>query len=76
MVLLATGELNGCENLLAEKRAWGADTVPAQVQNEFLVLAHNLMLLLSRRLESEEGILDQKVEDKYPMVRWSLQIAG
>jgi hypothetical protein len=56
---------DGCENLLAEKRAWGAGPVPAQVQNEFLVLAHNLMLLLSGRLESEEGIRDQKVEDKY-----------
>jgi hypothetical protein len=56
---------DGCENLLAEKRAWGAGPVPAQVQNEFLVLGHNLMLLLSGRLESEEGILDQKVEGKY-----------
>jgi hypothetical protein len=56
---------DGCENLLAEKRAWGAGPVPAQVQNEFLVLAHNLMLLLSGRLESEEGIRDQKVEIKY-----------
>jgi hypothetical protein len=56
---------DGCENLLAEKRAWGAGPVPAQVQNEFLVLAHNLMLLLSGRLESEEGIRDEKVEDKY-----------
>jgi len=56
---------DGCENLLAEKRAWGAGPVPAQVQNEFLVLAHNLMLLLSGRLESEEGIRDEKVEEKY-----------
>jgi len=54
-----------CENLLAEKRAWGVGPVPAQVQNEFLVLAHNLMLNLSQRLESEEGIRDEKVEIKY-----------
>ena len=54
-----------CENLLAEKRAWGAGPVPAQVQNEFLVLTHNLMLALSGRLESEEGIRDEKVEIKY-----------
>jgi hypothetical protein len=54
-----------CENLLGEKRAWGAGPVPAQVQNEFLVLAHNLMLALSGRLESEEGIRDEKVEIKY-----------
>lgn len=54
-----------CENLLAEKRAWGAGPVPAQVQNEFLVLAHNLLLLLSSTLETEEGIRDEKVEIKY-----------
>jgi len=56
---------DGCENLLAEKRAWGAGPVPAQVQNEFLVLTHNLLLLLSGRLESQEGIRDEKVETKY-----------
>ena len=54
-----------CENLLGEKRAWGVGPVPAQVQNEFLVLTHNLLLLLSGRLEVEEGIRDEKVEAKY-----------
>ncbi len=54
-----------CENLLDEKRAWGSGPVPAQVQNEFLVLVHNLFLLLSGRLEVEEGIRDEKVETKY-----------
>jgi hypothetical protein len=54
-----------CEHLLAEGRAWGAGPVPAQVQNEFLVLVHNLLLLLSRKLETEEGIRDEKVELKY-----------
>ena len=39
--------------------------MPAQVQNEFLVLTHNLLLLLSGRLEVEEGIRDEKVEAKY-----------
>ena len=39
--------------------------VPAQVQNEFLVLVHNLLLLLSARLEAEEGIRDEKVEIRY-----------
>ena len=56
---------DACENLLAEKRAWGIGPVPAQVQNEFLVLTHNLLLLLSGRLEAEEGIRDEKVEAKY-----------
>lgn len=54
-----------CENLLGEKRAWGTGPVAAQVQNEFLVLVHNLFLLLSARLEGEEGIRDRKVEEKY-----------
>jgi len=54
-----------CENLLSEKKAWGTGPVAAQVQNEFLVLVHNLMLLLSERLEAEEGIRDEKVEKKY-----------
>src|SRR5215203_450109 len=46
---------DACENVLAEKRAWGTGPVAAQVQNEFLVLTHNLLLLLSGRLEAEEG---------------------
>jgi hypothetical protein len=54
-----------CENLLGEKRGWGVGPVAAQVQNEFLVLAHNLLLRLSARLETEEGIRDEKVERKY-----------
>jgi hypothetical protein len=54
-----------CENLLAEPRAWGAGPVPAQVQNEFLVLVHNLLILLSHKLEVEEGVRDVKVERKY-----------
>ena len=53
-----------CENLWSEKRAWGTGPVAAQVQNEFLVLAHNLLLLLSVQLEAE-GIRDEKVEQKY-----------
>jgi hypothetical protein len=54
-----------CENLLAEKRAWGSGPVAAQVQNEFLVLVHNLFLLLSATLETQEGIRDEKVDRKY-----------
>jgi hypothetical protein len=54
-----------CETLLGEKRAWGTGPVAAQVQNEFLVLVHNLLLILSERLEREEGIRDEKVEKKY-----------
>lgn len=56
---------DACENLLAEKRAWGVGPVAAQVQNEFLALTHNLLLLMSERLETQEGIRDEKVEAKY-----------
>ena len=54
-----------CENLLGQKRAWGTGPVAAQVQNEFLVLTHNLLLLLSLKWEAQEGITDVKVEEKY-----------
>lgn len=54
-----------CENLLGESRAWGLGPVAAQVQNEFLVLVHNLFLFLCGRLDAEEGINDEKVEKKY-----------
>lgn len=53
-----------CENLWAERRAWGIGPVAAQVQNEFLVLTHNLLILLSVHLAAE-GIRDEKVERKY-----------
>lgn len=57
-----------CENVWAENRAWGAGPVAGQVQNEFLVLTQNLVLLLSARLEEQESIRDEKVERKY--ARW------
>lgn len=65
-----------CENLLEEQRAWGVGPIPAQVQNEFLVLAHNLMLLLSDRLERQEGIRDEKVEVKYQAALKARQAAA
>ena len=54
-----------CENVWAEKKAWGAGPVAAQVQNEFLVLTQNLVLLICHRLETEESIRDEKAEQKY-----------
>ena len=53
-----------CADLWAEKRAWGIGPVAAQVQNEFLVLTHNLLLILSLQLAAD-GIRDEKVERKY-----------
>ena len=52
-----------CENLWAEKRAWGIGPVAAQVQNEFLVLTHNLLLISGLR-SAADGIRDEKVERK------------
>lgn len=60
-----------CENVWAEKKAWGAGPVAAQVQNEFLVLTQNLTLLISHRLETQESIRDEKAEQKYQ--KWLLQ---
>lgn len=60
-----------CENVWAEKKAWGAGPVAAQVQNEFLVLTQNLVLLLSQRLETQESIRDEKAEQKYQ--KWLAQ---
>lgn len=57
-----------CENVWGEKRAWGAGPVAGQIQNEFLVLTQNLVLLLNLRLEQQESIRDEKVELKYE--RW------
>lgn len=54
-----------CENVWAEKRAWGSGPVAAQVQNEFLGLTQNLVLLLNHRLETQESIRDEKAEQKY-----------
>jgi len=54
-----------CENLLGERKAWGTGPTPAQVQNEFLVMTHNLLLVLSERIDRDEGIRDEKLEVKY-----------
>ena len=52
-----------CADLWAEKRAWGIGPVAAQVQDEFLVLTHNLLLISGLR-SAADGIRDEKVERK------------
>ena len=52
------------KNKLQEKRAWACSDVSRSLQAQFVCLAHNLMLLLERCLESENGITDIKVQDK------------
>ncbi len=53
------------ENKLSEAKAWATGPVPARVQNEFLVLLFNLALLIRTRLEKDEGIRDEKAEERY-----------
>lgn len=53
------------ESKLLEKKAWATSDNAKRMQNEFIALAHNLMLCLSRRLEQEEQITDEKIEKKY-----------
>lgn len=65
-----------CENLLGENKAWATGPIPAQVQNEFLVIAHNLMLLLSQRLETQEGIRDEKLERKNALWMTARRVAA
>lgn len=52
------------KNKLGERKAWATTEVARCQQAHFLCLAHNLLLLLERRLEREEGITDEKVEAK------------
>ncbi len=52
------------KNKLMENRAWAKSLNAKCVQAQFMVLAHNLTLILERKLESEEGISDTKIEKK------------
>ncbi len=52
------------KNKLHEKKAWADSPVARCQQAHFTALAHNLMLLLERALASEEGITDEKNQDK------------
>lgn len=52
------------KNKLQEKKAWAKTPVARCQQALFLCLAHNLMLLFERCLQSEDGITDDKVQNK------------
>ncbi len=49
----------------AFRQAGTTGPAKVQVQDDLLVLAHNLLLMLSAKLEAEEGIRDENVEIKY-----------
>ena len=52
------------KNKLNEKKAWATSPTARCQQAHFTALAHNLMVLLELRLANEEGIVDEKNEDK------------
>lgn len=52
------------ENKLAQKKAWGKQNTTKTQQALFITLAHNLLLMLEKKLEVEEGITDEKVRRK------------
>jgi hypothetical protein len=52
------------KNKLLEQKSWAKGLVAHSQQAHFVCLAHNLMVLFERCLESDEGIRDTKVERK------------
>ena len=52
------------KNKLMEKKAWAKSPNSKCVQAKFMALTHNLILLLERKIEVEEGISDIKIEKK------------
>lgn len=52
------------KNKLHEKKAWADSPVARCQQAHFTALAHNLMVLLEQHLADEEGIADEKNENK------------
>ena len=52
------------KNKLGETKAWAVGEVAREIHSNFLALTHNLAVLLRRRLETEEGAREEKVERK------------
>ena len=50
------------KNKLMENKAWAKSSNGKCVQAQFMALTHNLTLLLERKIESEEGISDTKID--------------
>ena len=50
------------KNKLMETKAWAKSLNAKCIQAQFMALAHNLALMLERKLELEEGISDTKIE--------------
>jgi hypothetical protein len=52
------------KNRLNQKKAWATSATAKLMQGHFIALAHNLLLILSDRLQKEEGIEDFKKQDR------------
>lgn len=52
------------KNKFDERKAWGKTEDAKKQQALFMTIAHNLTLMLERKLENEEGIIDEKVRCK------------
>jgi len=52
------------KNHLDETKAWGDSATIKCQQADFVCTTHNLLLLLERRLDKEEGIREEKIEPK------------
>ena len=50
------------KNKLMESKAWAKSLIAKCTQAQFMVLTHNLTLMLERKLESEKGICNTKIE--------------
>ena len=48
------------KNKLGEGKAWAKSATAKKQQARFICMAHNLILMLSLKLEKEEGIIDEK----------------
>ena len=44
-----------------EKKAWGKSAEAKSIQANFLCIVFNLMLIIEDKVETEEGIVDQKI---------------
>ena len=53
-----------CKNKLEQQQAWGKRVTAKTQQALFIALSHNLMVILEKTLEIQEGIEDQKVRRK------------
>jgi hypothetical protein len=52
------------KNKLEQQQAWGKNETAKIQQAIFIAMSHNLMLMLEKKLEVEEGITDEKVRRK------------